>query len=348
MDVCELVKNKSFGDAAVLVTAAPYHLLVKENDNLYMLLFTSKSDMSLPAVRQASGIILEKETNNIVHYTFSLAYDGINGKNKNTLVVDMDKEEYIIEQFTEGSLIRVYFYNNEWNIGTSKTINAAMSFWGSTKSFKELFYECIDACNFDMNSLDSNNCYTFIMQHPEIKSGGNTVSQMSIIMVNMVNTKTCTEIRTTDYLMVDTKFNDLSKDSNYMVFFGDGRRSKIMCSNFFKNQKLLRNSPSIKASYIESVKNQTYKEFIASFPNENDTFSEVDALLNIAIDAIYLEYLSKFVFKKQEFTVNFKYEKSLRQLHYIYRKSRNPITKNDVEDLLFGLTARTILWIIDA
>ena len=74
MELSKLIKNKSFNDVQNMLSQAPYHISVKVSDylpNSYMLVYQNEiSDFSIPAVRECRGIILEKETNKILCYTF--------------------------------------------------------------------------------------------------------------------------------------------------------------------------------------------------------------------------------------------------------------------------------------
>ena len=95
----------------------------------------------------------------IVCYTFDKCLEE---DNLNENLIDTD---IITQPIYEGTLVRLYCYNNEWHISTKKMIDAHKATWISDKSFGEMFDEL-----FDKNSLikyNTNYCYSFLMGHKE-------------------------------------------------------------------------------------------------------------------------------------------------------------------------------------
>ena len=139
----------------------PLNIHVKDYGNLYMLNFDESSDFTNKIVRQASGCIIEKNTNKIVHYSFDKCYDSVD--DKYTGVIDEQKVK--INMYFDGSLIKLYYYDNKWNMSTSSHFDASKNSWASKKSFLELFIEALpysyNINDYDtfLNTLDKNCCF---------------------------------------------------------------------------------------------------------------------------------------------------------------------------------------------
>ena len=355
--VAEFVHGKTFEE--VKSTLGDISLDVKEDGDLYMISFNKNSDFTGKFMREANGIIFEKETNKLVHHCFDKAYDGVWDNNffKNCILdgdtyncENFEDLDYAVEHYTEGSLIRVYWYNGVWNVGSSRKINATFSHWGGETSLKELFYEAMKVENIDLNTLDKNYCYSYIMQHPKLKICMD-VSAIFCMMINKVNLQTFEETRNTENFKIDKKISELVLnadriDKNYIVYLADGTRIKMISEQYKYAQSLLGNHPSIKWSYLEAIQNGKDHQLKAHHRSSNDVFEMIDKRIHDTVCMIHLAYMTKHV-KKEETQVYHKHERSLTQLHAIYRKHREPITYDKVMELVVGLKLKTLHWILN-
>ncbi len=73
-ELLKYIGEKSFEE--VKKVAKELCLEIKSIENIYMLIFTDKCYFDDPRVRQATGMILEKETNKLLHFSFEKCYDG--------------------------------------------------------------------------------------------------------------------------------------------------------------------------------------------------------------------------------------------------------------------------------
>jgi hypothetical protein len=74
-------------------------------------------------------------------------------------------DNYDIYDLYDGSLIKLFYYNNTWNTATNKCINATHSKLINSRSYADLFNDI----NLDYSILDKNKCYAFILLHKENK-----------------------------------------------------------------------------------------------------------------------------------------------------------------------------------
>lgn len=349
------VDNLSYEEVVKKATNTPYNFKVSTFGNLYMLSFTDSSNLNLEISRCMNGVIYEKETNKVVHYSFQKTFEGVyneyNENHKDAYRGEIP-ENYEVEISTEGTLVKLYYYDNKWVVGTSRSIDASISHWNNSKSFKELFFECIDYEKFDINTLDKSHCYSFVMQHPENKICNN-VSVKYCSMLNEVNLNSGEIVRKTTGFKVEKTFEqvveEIDQDScnnNYIVYLQDGRRIKLLNRNFKEKQGLLRNDPNMKRVYTRCIQENTTDLAKKYFPNEIQMFDFIDyRFFDVAKD-IHRCYMNRYIHKSDE-EVNEKYEKSLKQLHWIYRQNREKITPNKVIELLMGLPVKVLMFVLE-
>ena len=174
MEFTNFVQNNNITSYEVLKGAlevAPYNLKFKDDNDIAGLALIhpqDNSDMSLALVRTCNGLIIEKETLNIICYTFDKMIDS------DKPVDEVDYKNCYLQDAIEGTLLRVYYYDNKWGLSTKKSICAGKSRWVSSKNFQELFIEShglrvINALNNEMNNNDrlKNYCFSFLMVHPD-------------------------------------------------------------------------------------------------------------------------------------------------------------------------------------
>jgi hypothetical protein len=169
------------------------------------------SAYNIPFVNECNGIILEKDTFKIVCYTFNKCYD------TPTISDNLDKNNLYVEKSIEGTLIRIFYYNNDWIVSTKKCINASKSKWLSDKSFLELFEDCVSKYNF-MEKLNKSYCYSFIIMHPE-----------NNIVVNYTKPDIC-HISTRDLNTMDEIEISIDIPKNERIHVDDLKYQQIMLS----------------------------------------------------------------------------------------------------------------------
>lgn len=152
----------SFEAIKNVLEADQFKLRVKESDlypTLYLVCQSDESDNSIPLVRECNGIILEKETNKIVCYSFERCED------LETINPKINLNEARFDIAIDGVLIRVFNYNGTWIISTKKCIDAKKARWLTKKSFHEMFEEVFPTEK--IANMDPNDCYSFILCHPD-------------------------------------------------------------------------------------------------------------------------------------------------------------------------------------
>jgi hypothetical protein len=140
--------------------------------NKYPNLFSFKynqieSDFSLQIVREARGIILDRDDNwNVVSFPFTKFFNY-----GEKFADEIDWNSARIQEKMDGSLLILAWYKDKWNVSTSGSPDASGSVtdlrletWNPRpnitlpipKSFEEYFYQVI---NLDFNIFETLNCY---------------------------------------------------------------------------------------------------------------------------------------------------------------------------------------------
>ncbi len=165
MEFLQFLKNNnltSFEAIKNVLEGEQFKLRIKESDlypSLYLVCQTEESNNTISFVRECNGIILEKETNKIVCYSFEKCEDmeSVNPK------INLDEARFDIA--IDGVLIRVYNYNGVWMVSTKKCIDAKKARWLTQKSFHDMFEEVFPTEK--IANLNTNSCYSFILCHPD-------------------------------------------------------------------------------------------------------------------------------------------------------------------------------------
>lgn len=351
------IGTKSFDEVKKAVKTL--NLEIKEAGNVYMVLFTDNCDFSSSIVRQASGMILEKETNKLLHFSFEKCYDGIDGdwaslSNDPYNKKKLESHDYSVELFFEGSIIKLFYYENKWNIATSKQIEGHKNRWSSRKTYDILFAEAIEKTyNVKVEeffeTLDKNCCHTFLLQHPE-NVLAHPVGVPTVYYVNKVNLESLEEeTPEKENLTVNKTVEEVlaDKTQNYMIYVktttGKLERIKCLSSDFSNLMKLRGDFPDIGMSYLANRAQQDL--FYTLFSQSVETFDLIEKLLKDNAYSIYFLYKRIHV-QKQHADIPKRYIRTLSQLHGQYKKTKQPITENEVLKKLLTLEPKTIAFVI--
>lgn len=159
LKIVEFIKaNKNWED---LLTAPPYSLKIKKKGNLILFNYNQiESDTLKEITRESRGLILEKGTWRVVRYGFyrffNLGEYGCDEIDWNTATASRKED---------GTLIFLYYYDDEWHVGTRSTFDADEAPLNNQgiDNFLDLFNILIKSYpNFDFNKLNPN--YTYCLE----------------------------------------------------------------------------------------------------------------------------------------------------------------------------------------
>ena len=306
---------------------------------------------------EANGIIFEKGTNKVVAMC----------QNK---LIDCDSDFIFksgnvkrMEYCEDGTMIKLYNYNDTWYTSTTRCIDARKSYWTSTKSFNDLFFDVFDK-NL-LSTLDKHYTYVFVLLHKENRIVIRHKINM-LVYISRINNETYMEdytqqfnnvygIRRPKKINTNTNINDfhpfkrgiliktLNKETNQLVSY------KIDYDNY-KNIKSLRgNIPDVRMRYLELL---PYPELLQQFEKN---YYEYKFMFNIIkgemfnlVKMIYRLYVDSHIKHSIQVNDDNLYYKTLKQLHAQYKITNVPISFYEVQKKIFTMdkkiVKRLLMW----
>jgi len=142
----------------------PYNLEVTRDGDYALFKYNQKkSNFHLPEVREARGIIFRREDWKCVCHPFDKF-----GNFGEAYCPEIKWENASVQEKIDGSLIKIWYDNNQWHISTNGTIDAAKAELGvKYKTFKDLVLNSIPV-SFDKftEKMNKNICYLFELVSP--------------------------------------------------------------------------------------------------------------------------------------------------------------------------------------
>lgn len=93
--------------------------------------------------RKIRGMVVEKRTSKVIAKGGFFAYEytpaDVEKLNRNLDFFNRSFDDMTVAYSVEGTIIRVFYYQNKWYVSTHRKLDAARSKWGSTVSFRQLF-----------------------------------------------------------------------------------------------------------------------------------------------------------------------------------------------------------------
>ena len=270
-----------------LLAEKPSCIKIVEEGNLVLFKYSQlDSDFFNPIVQECRGIILEKGTWRVVAYPFKKFFNF-----GEAYAAEIDWESAVVETKEDGYLIKVYYYDGEWRVGTNGTISAenAELNSGPYKNFRELFDAAAEKCGFDFSRL--NRYYTYVL---ELCSEFNIIicpqSEMRLIHIGTRNNRTFQEVevdigiphpqryalssledciamaKTFDF----TKEGFVVKDKNY-------NRIKVKSEDYVRVHRLANNGSMTEERAIELIRANELDEFFTYFPHYKEYIGRIKA-----------------------------------------------------------------------
>lgn len=333
-----IYKNKigSIEELKKVFENKPYNLKIKEDaatTNLFVIYNTDKSDFNLKIVNECNGLILDKNTLKIVCYTFD--------KCSNSLEIPniFDFNNLYIENAIEGTLVRLYYTNDNWLLSTKKCVDSSKASWISDKSFHQMFNECLNISTniIGQDKLNKNYCYSFIIVHPD----NNIVVKYQFPVLYHISTRDMVSFEEIDLdigiqKMMRTKVEPeqiqyvIEGVMNTREIFYEGiifidaqfKRWKLRTPIFNRARELWGNTNIRLFRYIELRKDPNLlDEYLIYFPSDRNAFLDFENILKNLCHDILKYYSGKHILKNIE-KVPYYYSKIIYRLHGEFFKDK--------------------------
>ena len=353
MEITKFIKENNvydFANLKAILESQQFGLKIKEDEdmpNLFLIHTTELTNLSLPFINECNGIIMDKNTFNIICYTFNKCLKSISN--------DIDIDNIFYEPLYEGTLIRLYFNENRWILSTKKCLDASKSKWISTKNFSELFNECVG--NIKLDSLNTSYCYSFVISHPE----NNIISNCLVPTVYHISTRdmiTFNEIEVNigipnskknpvtkgDFDTLLNYFTNNHELSNEGCIFIDTKYNRYKIKNVFFQyiRTIWGNTNNRYFRYLELRKDiNLLQEYIKYFPNDKTLFLDYERKISNLAHSILKTYIDRHIIKGTV-KVPFFYTKVIYKLHGDYFKSKVKTNFDKVMLTLLELDAKQV------
>lgn len=270
-------------------TVSDLKLVYREKDNLFLLKYDQiNADWTNPATHECRGIILDKNTFEIVSYPYEKFWNLHEGY---AAKLDYSTTKWYTKY--DGSLICLYYYKNEWNIQTSGTIDADSECYHPTLKFKDLVWLTVEKVYSSkaefISLLDTNNFYMFelctpynivVTPHKDFNlylHGVRSKIDLNYISLDSINGLVKAEshsINDIDEMNILIETMPWTSEGFVLV---DADFNRVKCKNpsyVAVHHAATKSSPY---SIMEIVIKNEITEFLAYFPHHAD---EIDILVN--------------------------------------------------------------------
>jgi hypothetical protein len=262
------------------------------------------------------------------------------------------------EEFVEGTMINAFFdpcvgVTGSWEIATRNTVGATSSFYKSSasKTFRQMFMEASSECKLDINKLDTELCYSFVLQHPENRIVVPfSKAQLYLVGVYKIDNSNNTvnveyhdaqgykpffnnELGTTvkfPQIYRFNKYSDLIEQYGSMNTSYDivgvvihnketGERTKIRNPVYEQVRNLRGNQPKLQYQYLCLRKEGKVKDFLKFYPENKPEFSTFRDQVHLFTNTLYSNYISCYI-KKEKPLLEFsdQYRTHMFNIHQIY------------------------------
>jgi hypothetical protein len=348
-------KTQKFEDVKALLENNDHRLTVKVNGNLYMITYyDGKSNFDNPITHKCRGVILEKDTNNIVCYTFDRSVDFIND-----LTYLNDKFPFnnktVVQESIDGTQIKLFYYGDKWCVATTRTIDAYSTRFSSRRTFGEMFDEALALSNLKLETLNKRKCYSFVLCHPDNR----IITKYE--KPELVHVFT----RDLDTLEVDLSFDigvrkpqtleyqgyeKILEDANKLEYYKEGfvlhsgdeqnKMMKIKSKNYLKCCRMRGNNNNILFHYLElrynAINNgNDIENFLKYFNEYREVFKLFEENIRAMVKYIHVEYICRFVNKTiQTNDISWYYRPIIYSLHTNYYNTKKVTSYNEVLNMI--------------
>jgi hypothetical protein len=244
----------------------------------------------------------------------------------------------IIFESEEGSLIRIFNYQDKWYVATHRKLDAYHSKWSSRVSFGEVFESAINYLyinNIDnfgdwvgepseeqeqsimtrfFSKLDKTHQYTFLLrntrdnrivckepEHPTTYYVGSFWNSGNSFGFDAIPIRTPRRplVKSTEELVKFVESSNPNKIQGVIIITTDNKIFKVMNDSYNELYGVRDNCPSVKFRYLQVRNNPALKEqLIRLYPNFSQTFTQYEQTLKTIAREIHNAYMARFVNKQ--------------------------------------------------
>jgi len=353
-DIESLVQNKTFEQVKQVEGLRVRELDNGSNDlkNVYLLV-DAEEETDSPLGIQSNGIILEKETNNVVCMSQN-KFMNIESAEQGSLIDNLRHtySKFRMEYCEDGTVVRLYNYKGVWYTATTKCIDASHSYWSSEKTFDGMFWEVFGD---QTNNLDSSYTYVFILIHKENRIVVDH-KYNNLIYINRIHNISKVEDYTNHFYSSDPKrsirrtrqidsnaihyplddYYHPTKRGIILKFYNDKLNNWVIYQYDFSSYTTIKqvrgNVPLIRMRYLELLQDQVTLQLLEDNYKESFfLFAMIKHQMNNLYKEIHNLYFESHIKHNITVTEDHPFYRTMKQLHGVYKNTGNPITLEEVK-----------------
>lgn len=308
-----------------------------------------------------------------------------------SLEADSSSISSISQEYVDGTMINLFYDANAsppcWEIATRRIIGGHNSYHTLgkdtiTKTFRELFDECCKACLFSETSLNTDRCYSFVIQHPEnrivtpvyvptlfligeyefIDQDDSTV-MVKAYDIYKTEVLDNTLVRRPLLYSLEMLQQYVSPNADFSVkgvvsISSDGKSTvKYLNSNYERIREIRGNQAKLQYHYLEMCQlpraSIAIGEFVRYYPEYKKVFYEYSHQIKKYINHVYSSYIDVFIKKAKTLKqVDAQYRKLVYELHNdIYlvqlRPNNKRVNKFVVMEFIHALPCARLMYYLN-
>lgn len=323
-----------------------HKVYVQKNGKLALLKLYRNRDYDFkenPWLRYCRGAIIDLTTNRLVCVPPM--------KSEQIKKLDVNDDNIVYENLLEGTMVNMFYHENQWKISTRSNIGCKNS-WDGKMSFNDMFQEVSNDIQY-YKDLKQNCCYSFVLQHKRNRIIC-PVFENRIVLVHQYNLDTMEKMDLDDLYHVEKTLivdvNDYLGPLKFAVkgltFYKDGQRYKWINPEYEYVLSLKMNHNDKFLNYIDLRQKRLLKEYLKYFPEDSYQFEEYQRKFYLIKNHLYDCYVNHFIKKELELKdINYSLKPHLFKLHEFYKRDGVKINVKVVSDYLHSLDGKQIMFI---
>lgn len=309
--------------------------------------------------RFCRGLIYENETRNIVCFPPEKYVPLENFEYP-------DFSELVVENFEDGTMINMFFYQDSWHISTRSKIGAHGT-WFTQKKFSDMFTEAKG--NLDFGKFETNYTYTFVLRHPENRIVTHyAIADLVLVQVRDIHNSLLVNNYMVKQVLVErgvhinipvlynfTDMEQLKHHVSQMNFEQQGivvkygnQRSKIRNEKYQMVKSMRGNTPNLFYNYLELCKMNDVGKYLKYFPEFGEIFHQYRYQINGMIRCIHISYMNYRVKKAITLEdVQYEIRPLLYELHGHHITNGIRITPDYVRSYFMSLPTKKIIFVVN-
>lgn len=275
-----------------------------------------------------------------------------------------DMQDWVFFRSVEGTLLRLFNFNDVWYLSSHKKLNAYNSRWSCTRTFGELFEDSLKNVSSSyeeiVKTLDKNNGYLFLVTtnqenrivcNPPEKQGVYFIGELkdrtkfSFSNLEFFPSPVPLELKTPDELLTEVRNIDTKTYQGIIAFSKTNNiQFKILNKTYEELRKLRGNEPNLVKQYLK-LRNvpENVKKFITLYSDFDYKTVEND-ILRLSL-SLYNLYINRFVYKAftpipaEQFVL-------IKKCHDQYKKTLKKITPSDIINIINSHSVGSLAYIL--